>query len=178
VVGTGALGLLLVQLAARAGARVVAVSRRRFALDAARRAGAGHTLLLDDPGLVEAVSELTGGRGCARVIEAAGRQATLDVATRLTGERGWLVIAGYHQDGPRRVDMQLWNWRGLQVVNAHERERAVYVRGMREAIDAVLDGRLDPWPLFTHTYPLARLGEALAASAERPDGLLKALVAG
>ena len=37
----------------------------------------------------------------------------------LTRVRGRLVVAGYHQDGPRQVDMQLWNWRGLDVINAH-----------------------------------------------------------
>src|SRR5688572_22411164 len=40
VVGSGYLGLLLVQLAARTGARVIAVSRRPFALDMAARCGA------------------------------------------------------------------------------------------------------------------------------------------
>jgi threonine dehydrogenase-like Zn-dependent dehydrogenase len=73
--------------------------------------------------------------------------------------------------------MQLWNWRGLDVVNAHEREPSVYVQGMREAVDAVASGRLDPGPLITHTYPLERLGEALDATRDRPDGFLKAVVA-
>jgi threonine dehydrogenase-like Zn-dependent dehydrogenase len=72
--------------------------------------------------------------------------------------------------------MQLWNWRGIDVINAHEREPAVYVRGVREAVDAVAAGRLDPAPLFTHSYPLERLGEALDATRDRPDGFLKALV--
>jgi len=54
------------------------------------------------------------------VIEAAGQQWPLDLATELTRERGRLIIAGYHQDGPRQINMQLWNWRGLDVINAHE----------------------------------------------------------
>ena len=33
-----------------------------------------------------------------------------------------------------------------------------------------------PRRLFTHTYSLAELGEALAATAERPEGFVKALV--
>ena len=44
-------------------------------------------------------------------------------------------------------------------------------------MEAVASGRLDPSPLYTHTYPLHRLGEALDATRDRPDGFLKALVA-
>jgi threonine dehydrogenase-like Zn-dependent dehydrogenase len=110
------------------------------------------------------------------VIEAVGKQWPLDLAAELTRERGRLVIAGYHQDGPRQVNMQLWNWRGLDVVNAHERDPAVYVAGVRAAIDAVASGRLDPGPLFSHTFRLDQLDAALAATRDRPDGFLKALI--
>jgi threonine dehydrogenase-like Zn-dependent dehydrogenase len=175
VVGAGFLGALLVQIAARAGARVIAVSRREFARDVAARMGAAETLPLDD-GALARVEELTGGELCDRVIEVTGKQAPLDLAGRLTRVRGRLVIAGFHQDGARQVDMQLWNWRGLDVVNAHERDPAVYVQGVREAAEAVASGRLDPSPLYTHEFPLARIGDAFATAAERPDGFLKALV--
>ena len=72
--------------------------------------------------------------------------------------------------------MWLWNWRGFDVINAHERDPKIYVQGMREAVEAVASGRLDPSSLFTHTYPLDRLGAALDATRDRPDGFLKALV--
>jgi threonine dehydrogenase-like Zn-dependent dehydrogenase len=72
--------------------------------------------------------------------------------------------------------MQLWNWRGLDVINAHERDPQVYLNGMRAAVDAVALGSLDPSPLYTHRFPLDRLGEALAATRDRPDGFMKALV--
>ena len=67
------------------------------------------------------------------MIEAVGKQEALDLANGITGERGRLMIAGYHQDGPRRVTMRLWNWRGVDVINAHERDPRTYVRGMRES---------------------------------------------
>jgi threonine dehydrogenase-like Zn-dependent dehydrogenase len=177
IVGIGFLGALLTRLAADAGARVVAISRRPFALEMARRMGAAEVVAMDDHWrIVETVRELTRGGFCPRVIEAVGKQWPLDLAAELTAERGRLVIAGYHQDGPRQVNMQLWNWRGLDVVNAHERDPAVYAAGVRAAVEAVASGRLDPEPLYTHSYPLERLGEALDATRDRPDGFLKALV--
>lgn len=177
IVGIGFLGAILTRLASDAGARVIAISRRPFSLEVARAMGAAHTIAMEDHhAIIEEVRSLTGGAFCERVIEAVGKQWPLDLAGELTAERGRLIIAGYHQDGPRQVNMQLWNWRGLDVVNAHERDPAVYVQGVREAVDAVASGRLDPQPLYTHRFSLAALGEALDATRDRPDGFLKALV--
>jgi threonine dehydrogenase-like Zn-dependent dehydrogenase len=177
IVGIGFLGSLLTRLAADAGARVIAISRRPFSLRVAEGFGAAETVPMDDHHrVIERVRELTGGAFCDRVIEAVGRQWPLDLAAELTRERGTLVVAGYHQDGPRQVNMQLWNWRGLDVINAHERDPAVYRAGMEAAVEAVATGRLDPRPLFTHSYPLSRLAGALDATRDRPEGFLKALV--
>lgn len=175
VVGAGFLGCVIVQLAAAAGARVLAISRRASALEAAAAMGAAETIGLEEP-VVERVEELTGGGLCDVVVEAAGVQATLDLAGPLTRTRGRLVIAGFHQDGGRQVDVQLWNWRGLDVVNAHERDPAVYVEGIRAAAAAVAEGRLDPSPLYTHRFGLDELATALDTAVERPDGFVKALV--
>jgi len=177
IIGIGFLGALLTQLCAQAGARVIAVGRRQFALDIAGAMGADQLVPMNDHyEIINTVSELTGGVFCDRVIEATGKQWPLDLAAELTRERGRLIIAGYHQDGPRQVNMQLWNWRGLDVINAHERDPRVYMAGIRTAIDAVCDGTLDPAPLYTHALPLARLGEGLTLTEERPEGFCKALV--
>jgi threonine dehydrogenase-like Zn-dependent dehydrogenase len=52
----------------------------------------------------------------------------------------------------------------------------MYIRGMREAVDAVVSGQIDPGPLYTHHFKLDRLGDALNATRDRPDGFIKALV--
>lgn len=165
VVGVGFLGAVIVARAAHAGAHVVAVSRRRYSLDVARAMGAHEVL-----GLGEHVPE------CDVVFEAAGFQQPLDVASGCVREGGRLVIAGFHQDGLRTVDLCAWNWKGIDVVNAHERDRHVVVAAMREAAEAIERGELDPSPLYTHEVPLDRLGEAMDAMVERPDGFMKALV--
>ena len=177
IIGIGFLGALLTQLATKAGARVIAISRRDASLQTAKRMGAAETIVMDDHWrVIEDVKALTNGRFCDRVIEAVGQQWPLDLAGELAMERGRLIIAGYHQDGPRQVNMQLWNWRGLDVVNAHERDPAIYIQGIREAIDAVVDGRLDPSSLYTHRYPLAQLDQALNDTRDRPGNFIKALV--
>ncbi|MCB8839351.1 zinc-binding dehydrogenase [Aurantimonas sp. VKM B-3413] len=177
IIGIGFLGAILTRLASAAGARVIAISRRPFSLEIAERMGAAETIAMDDHWeIIEKVRELTGGRFCDRVIEAVGKQWPLDLAAELTRERGTLIVAGYHQDGARQVNMQLWNWRGLDVINAHERDPAIYVQGIRDAVEVVAGGRLDPTVLYTHSFPIERLDEALNATRDRPKGFMKALV--
>ncbi len=177
VVGVGFLGALVVQLCVRAGAQVIAVSRRESSRQLARSFGASHTLSLADPASTrDTVMQLTSGVGASCVFEVAGVQATLALAGQLVAVPGRLVIAGYHQDGLRQVDLQYWSWRGLDVVNAHERELDVHVRGVREAMSAIKEGGIDPRPLYTHHFTLDTLDRAYATLSERPHGFVKALV--
>ena len=177
IVGIGFLGAVLTRLATEAGATVIAISRREESLDLARRYGAAETIPMHDHGgIIAEVQRLTEGRGCERVIEAVGKQWPLDLAGELVAEGGRLIVAGYHQDGPRQVSMQMWNWKGIDVVNAHERDPAVQMRGLQEAVDVVASGRVDLGPLLTHRYPLARVADAIEATRDKPAGFVKAVI--
>jgi len=111
-----------------------------------------------------------------RVIECAGTQEALETASSLVAERGVLVIAGFHQDGPRTVDLQSWNWKGIDVVNAHERDEEVVVDALREAVRLAATGVLDVERFVTHVLPLERLDEAFELARTRPRGFVKAAV--
>lgn len=177
ILGIGFLGALLVQLAKGAGARVIAVSRRSSSLNLARQFGADETIAMDDHyRIINAVSDLTNGEFCDRVIECTGKEWPLNLAGELTRIRGKLIIAGFHQDGLRQVNIQLWNWRGLDVINAHERDAEMYIEGIRKAVLAVESGILDPSPLYTHTYSLTQISEAFRTHQEAPEGFVKALI--
>jgi threonine dehydrogenase-like Zn-dependent dehydrogenase len=177
IIGIGFLGAVLTRLATDAGARVIAISRRQSSLDLARAYGAAETIVMDDHWrIIEDVKRIAGEALCERVIEAVGKQWPLDLAGELVGFGGKLIVAGYHQDGPRHVNMQGWNWKGIDVINAHERDPAVNLQGLREAVEAVASGRIDPAPLYTHRYPLDRVAEAIAATRDKPHGFVKALI--
>jgi threonine dehydrogenase-like Zn-dependent dehydrogenase len=179
LLGTGFLGLLLLQLLRAAGAprpsRVITVSRRKLPAATADRLSVDESLTYEDD-VHAKVGEATTGRMADVVIEATGRQGPLDLGAELTRVRGRLVVAGYHQDGPRTVNMQLWNWRGLDVINAHERDPEIYRRGMVEGVRLLASGGLDLAPLITHTFPLAEINRAFATAEERPEGFLKSVV--
>jgi 2-desacetyl-2-hydroxyethyl bacteriochlorophyllide A dehydrogenase len=177
VVGIGFIGAVVTALAAAAGARVIAVSRRPFSLEVARAMGAAETIPFEDRwASARGVAAVTDDGTCDVVVEAVGTQEPLDLAGELVGTGGRLVVAGFHQDGPRTVDLQSWNWKGIDVINAHERDHAVIAAGVAAAADAVAAGTIDASALLTHRYPLDRLADAMDAMAERPDGFLKAVV--
>jgi threonine dehydrogenase-like Zn-dependent dehydrogenase len=176
LLGTGFLGSLLLQLLRTSNpSRVIAVSRRKLSPEMAERLGVDENLTYEDD-VHGRVGEATGGRMADVVIEATGTQRPLDLGAELTRVRGRLIIAGYHQDGPRTVNMQLWNWRGLDVINAHERDPEVYRRGMEEGVALLAAGGLDLSPLITHTFPIAEINRAFGMAEERPEGFLKSVV--
>ena len=178
IVGAGFLGLLLTQLAVSQGATVIVLSRRQSVLDQALTNGAHAVFSTEDFwGAVNAVKALTDQRGCERVIEVIGLQQGLDLASELVAEYGKLIIGGYHQDGLRQVNMQQWNWRAIDVINAHERDPSRYILGIKEGIAAVLANRLRPQELLTHRFELDELDRAFHMMLERPEGFIKGWVA-
>lgn len=177
IIGAGFLGALLCQLAKHRGANVIAISRRKFSLEYAKRFGADEVIPLTSAWEVsQKVAEITGNSFCSRVIEATGKQEALDVATEIVSEGGKIIVAGYHQDGLRQVNFQKWNWKGIDVINAHERDPRKYLTGMQKAVDAVAAGILKPDELYTDVLPLAELSKGFEMTYNRPAGFMKALV--
>ena len=177
IVGCGFLGLLLIQLAKSAGAKVIAVSRRSFSLEKAKEAGADFTVEMDDHHkIIEKVKSITEEKFCERVVEATGKEWPLNLSIEFTAERGKLIVAGFHQDGMRSVNMQMLNWRGIDMINAHERDQKEYINGIKKAISAIEKGEMDPFPLFTHKFSLDEMETAYEHLTNRPDGFVKALV--
>jgi threonine dehydrogenase-like Zn-dependent dehydrogenase len=177
IVGTGFLGTILVQLAVGMGSKVIAISRRRSALRTAEKMGATLVIPIENSAdLLEVVLNATGQQLCNVVIEAGGVQETLDIASTLTGTRGRLVVAGYHQDGPRSVNMQEWNWRGIDVINAHERDQAVSVEGIRLAVEAVASNRIRLEGLISHSFLFEQIEQGFHTLEQRPERFVKAVV--
>lgn len=177
IVGSGFLGNLLTQLAKSAGAKVIAISQRDFSLQTARKSGADHTIQMHDHyKIIEQVKEITNGEFCERVIEATGKEWPLNLSIELTAERGKLIVAGFHQDGMRNLNVQLLNWRGIDMISAHERDPAQYLKGIKEAIVAIEKEWMDPFPMFTHSFSLEEIEKAFQHLTERPDGFIKALL--
>jgi threonine dehydrogenase-like Zn-dependent dehydrogenase len=171
LVGAGYMGLLMLQVLAVSGAgHTTIVDPREEARTAARTFGASESL---DPSEASS-SELE--EGFDVVFEASGTQAGLDLATRLVREHGTLSILGYHQGAPRSVGMQTWNWKAIDVINAHVRRRDYLNEAIRRGLELVRLGKIHPGQLVTHRFGLERVGDAFEALASKPDGYIKGIV--
>ncbi|WP_435736916.1 NAD(P)-dependent alcohol dehydrogenase [Cellulosimicrobium sp. PMB13] len=100
VLGVGGLGHVGVQiLKALSGAQVVALDVTEEKLALAREVGADHALM-SDASAVEAVKDLTGGRGADLVVDFAGVQPTIDLGQQLLGVGGDFTLVGIGHGSP------------------------------------------------------------------------------
>jgi threonine dehydrogenase-like Zn-dependent dehydrogenase len=180
IIGLGFMGLGLLQLLiARGTSQLTAIDMRRQALDKSLELGADEVYL---PEAVPSRLQLTdvgrwkGDAGFDVVIEASGSQAGLTLAGELVRAHGVLSILGFHQGGPRSVDMALWNWKAIDVVNAHVRRRSSLVDATRAGLALMSAGRFSFEPLVTHRFSLEQLDDAFRALHEKPDGFIKAVI--
>lgn len=94
----GGVGLLLVQLLKRAGARVIATCSTAEKEKLALGAGAEHVVRYTESDFAARARELTGGRGVDVVYDSVGR-TTFDGSLRSLRQRGLLVLFG-QSSGP------------------------------------------------------------------------------
>lgn len=175
IVGAGFMGHLIHKLVMLRGPRqVIVTDSRDDALHRARLFGAT-TVNVASHAPPEIVAELTGGKGADVTFEVTGTQSALDGLHQVTRMSGTVVIAGYHQ-GTRQLPLGSWNWMAYRIVNAHFREPATILRGMRRGMRLLTSGRISLAGLVTHPVPLERIDEAFRAAIEKPAGFVKATV--
>lgn len=113
--GTGGVSMFALQLAKRAGARVILTSSSDEKLARARRLGADHTInYRSTPRWEQTVRELTGGRGADHVIEVGGA-GTLPQSLEALREGGRIVLAGQLTGAMAQRDVAEQNTRQIQV---------------------------------------------------------------
>lgn len=173
VIGCGFMGLICQQLAAYQGAgSILAVDpvayRRKMALQlGAHEACDPQSYKVGDPEQGE----------FDVVIEAAGVQATIDLAGDMVKQHGRIVLIGYHQSngGLRTVNMQLWNYKAIDVVNGHIRREWEKFDAMRQGLIVMQKGHIITEPLVT-LYDLDDITHAFHDLTSGKEGLFKAVV--
>jgi D-arabinose 1-dehydrogenase-like Zn-dependent alcohol dehydrogenase len=162
--GCGGVGLSAVQIAAAAGARVVAVDVAPGALDLARELGAEHAVdgTTDVPA---AVTELTGG-GAHVSLDALGAPVTCTNSIRSLRPRGRHVQVGLlpPEQGRAEVPMERVIALELQVLGSHGMAAHAYP----ELLGLIVAGRLDPRRLVTRELTLDHAPAALAEVGSTP----------
>lgn len=156
IVGVGGLGVHAVQLAALAGADVIAVDVQASALERAAMFGAEPVLATDSQGAAAQVRALVDG-GADRVLEFAGRQDAVDTAVRCVARGGRIVIAGTTPGGLAAAEATTVVLDELEIVGAF----GASSQDVGELFDLLEEGRLDLARSVTHTTDLDGVAEVV-----------------
>lgn len=177
IIGAGFMGALIQKLIALQGPRhLIVADTRPDVLERAARAGATHTVNTNEELLPEVVKGLTDGRGADVSFEVTGAQTPLLMLGDVTRMSGKVVIVGFHQGGMRQIPLAYWNWMAFEILNAHFREEATIMRGMRIGMRLLTSNRLSLADVVTHRFPLDQIGPAFRAAYDKPVGFMKSVV--
>ena len=161
VVGCGPIGCFAVGIARAAGAaKVIAsdVNAKRLAL--AQRMGAHVTIDATRDDVVRSVLAETGGEGADVVCEMSGVPSALHQAFAAVRLGGRVQLLGIPNG---QVPVDFANeiiFKGITVYGVIGRKMYETWNQMRRYLSA---GLVDPRPVITHQFPLAKIDEALAA---------------
>lgn len=180
IIGLGFMGLGMLQLIKLRGpSRIIAIDVREEAREQARRFGANevyHPDEVPDNYRLTQFSEWNSDKGLDVVVESSGTEAGLQLAGKLVRAHGLLSILGYHQGPPRHIDVGIWNWKAIDVVNAHVRRQADLMESMRIGLELLAAGLIDLQFLVTHRYGLSEVDQAYADLRDKPRSFIKAVV--
>lgn len=161
VFGPGPIGALHVRLArARGAAKVVLIGRRRPRLDmTVERVHPDLAVVSEETDPVEAVLELTGGRGADVVITAAGSGQAQEQAVEMAARRGRIsLFGGLPRDNPTiTLDSNKVHYRELTIVGASASLPEQHGR----ALEMIGSGAIPVADLVTHRLPLERAIEGI-----------------
>jgi L-iditol 2-dehydrogenase len=171
VIGTGMIGLLVVQvLRARGCKSIVAVDLDESRLALAKRFGASETLLAGAGGVAGSIREATGGAGVDAAFEVVGASASVEVAVKSVRKGGSVTLVG---NLAPTVDLPL-----QQVVT-----RELTLLGScassgeyPECLDLMASGAIDVDPLISAVAPLHEGAEWFHRLYHRDGALMKVLL--
>jgi len=166
---SGGIGQVLIQLAKRRGARVIATTSSADKAAVARERGADLVVMYDNGRFVEAVREATGGQGVDVVYDSIGKTSLRD-SFRAARTRGLIVNYGNVSGSVKDLDpLELGESGSLFLTRPrladHLRDAAEIKRRADDIFGALLDGSLQI--AIAGRYTLDNVEEAHAAYEER-----------
>ena len=163
----GGVGSAAVQVARGGGAHVVAVVSTDVKEEVARRAGAGEVVRVD--GWLDAVREMTGGRGADVVLDPVGGERFADSVRALAPE-GRLLVVGFAEGEIPTLRVNRLLLRNAEVVGVAWGAFVGGDPGLTAEIQADLERLIANGtvrPILDSTYALEQGGEAVARLEER-----------
>lgn len=172
VMGAGCIGLVsMMALKAEGVSKVYVVDIMENRLEKALELGADGVINGKEKDAVEAVRELTGGRGCDLVIETAGTEFTTRQCIHMTKKGATIVLVGYSKSGEMTLPMSLALDKELTFKTVF-RYRHIYPM----AIQAVAAGKVNLKGIVTDIFDFDDIQNAMDRSVADKANIVKAVV--
>ena len=172
VIGSGTIGLMILQALCAAGARsIYMVDITPSRLDLAMRMGASGTINPAQEDFDARVSAVTGGRGFDVVFEAVGATPTVQQSTAALKIGGTAVWVG-NSARMVSVDMQQIVTRALTVIGTYTYTHAEF----GEALDLIASGKVALAPLVSRVEPLERGAEMFQLQTSGQADVIKVIL--
>jgi L-iditol 2-dehydrogenase len=171
VIGTGMIGLLVVQALRVAGCKqIIAVDLDEGRLKLARKLGATHAVKADDSKLPEKILELTGGRGVDAALEAVGLPQSVETAIESVRKGGSVTLIGNlkpHVDLP----LQKVVTRELSLIGT-----CASAGEYPECLELIASGRINVTEFISATPPLEEGAQWFERLYAGEKGLMKVVL--
>lgn len=162
IIGVGGVGLNSVQGAAISGAYpVIAVDLTDSKLEAAKKFGATHTVNSDKVDAIEAVKEITGGRGADYVFVTVGSAEAARQGFSMSGSCGTTVMVGLPNFKDTISVSPIEFIMGEKVMTGSFMGTTSVRWDIPKMVDMYLGGILKLDELITARYPLEQINEAI-----------------
>ena len=158
IVGSGAIGLMLAQIARLYGARVIITDLIPQRLELARSLGVDMALHAIDDDVEAAVREATAGRGVDAAICTVPIPGVIVQTLALVRDGGSLnLFAGNPAGTLTEINLYRVYQHELSIFGTYSHATSE----LPEALDLIARGKVQVEPLLTHRLPLSRLAEGI-----------------
>lgn len=172
VMGAGCIGLVsMMALKAMGVSNVYVVDIMEKRLEKALDLGATGVINAKQKDPVQAIMELTNGKGCDLTIETAGTEITTIQSIHMAKKGTNIVLVGYSKTGEMTLPMSLVLDKELTFKTVF-RYRHIYPM----AIEAVANGKVDLKGIVTHEFTLDEVQKAMDYSVNNKSDIVKAVI--
>jgi len=174
VIGQGPAGLLFTSLLRHKGVDEIAsldiVENR---LKVSKELGSKHTINPEKQAPSSALKEAFGDELPEIVIEAVGKEETINMAIECCGHGGTLVQFGVPKTEKQLIDYEELFRKNLRVVASVDAQGEPNLASFREAIRLISEGYIDVKPLISHVLPFSNIVEAFRLAESKDDNAVK-----
>ncbi|HLJ90355.1 MAG TPA: alcohol dehydrogenase catalytic domain-containing protein [Candidatus Angelobacter sp.] len=153
VIGTGGIGLILIQILYAAGIRAIGVDRSDEHLQLARKLGAEATAISGAPGTRAQIREWTDGFGVQCVFNCVGTPQSMRESADFVMRCGRIVVIGEEADSPL-IDTTEIAQKELEIIGSRNGTQQDLVEGIRLVEAGVIK------PPIARRFPLEDINEA------------------